>query len=322
LLFVICPAFSYEIAGIDLTATGTIGTINPDFETPLFINDWRIRRRYDYEIVENTKIGLMYSWDGISYNRNRLAHDAFVFAEDRDIGRLELGLTDSVAKKMGLGLPDVGGLRINEEPIFYTKIHQNENIISNLALTTDYSVPRINLVSAGRDVQYGISVAGLTNKYRFTTDAALKFRDSLGKTKAAYVLGLSLTGAPSGFQPDMFTSPVVADWRAQVSGAVNVQYNSWIFGATARAIYDYNQIGISSDGIVMGLGASYDLLKYTISASYVFSDTGVWDDATDYMSHTGLVSFRYKYNENVNMWMSIGITRDTPFFGVGIGGKI
>ena len=54
-------------------------------------------------------------------------HDAFVLFEDRSLGRAELGLTHSIARKMGLGLPDVGYLRINEKSILYKKTNRRIN---------------------------------------------------------------------------------------------------------------------------------------------------------------------------------------------------
>ena len=38
-------AFEYENGNskFKLTAMGTIGAINPEFEDPVFINDWRVR---------------------------------------------------------------------------------------------------------------------------------------------------------------------------------------------------------------------------------------------------------------------------------------
>ncbi|MDR0726982.1 MAG: hypothetical protein LBF37_02865 [Rickettsiales bacterium] len=305
-----------------INAQGTIGAINPDFEEPLFINDWRVRGEYGYEITEDRKLGLMYAMDALSYDEDEVARDAFLVFQDKSIGRFEVGFTDSVAKKMGLGLPDVGGLRVNESPIFYKKINPNGNVISDLSLNTDNYVPRINYVSPLKQgMQYGLSIAGITNRYNFATDAAVKIRKSTGKTKTAFAFGLSFMDSPDNYSADPYSAAVTADWRAQVSASMNLQYNSWIWGVTARAIYDQDPIGPATDGINVGTGISYDLLKYTLSASYVFSDTGIWDDTKDYLAHSALLSFRYKYSENADMWMSVGITTDTPFFGVGIRGK-
>ena len=74
-----------------------------------------------------------------------------------------------------------------------------------------------------------------------------------------------------------------------------------------------------SDGFAIGTGVSYDLLKYTVSLTYLLSDTGVWQsDVRDYIDHTLLSSFRYKYSENVDGWISVGITTKTPFVSAGL----
>jgi hypothetical protein len=107
-----------------------------------------------------------------------------------------------------------------------------------------------------------------------------------------------------------------------MSAGLNVQYNSWIFGLTSRAVYDQNPIGPVSSGINAGTGISYDLLSYSISATYLGSNTGIWDkDAPNYLIHTGILSFRYKYTENVSMWLSGGITGEYPFIGAGLKGS-
>jgi len=67
------------------------------------------------------------------------------------------------------------------------------------------------------------------------------------------------------------------------------------------------------------LGISYDLLKYTLSLTYIFSDTGIWQhDVRDYNDHTIVGSFRYKYSENVDGWVSLGWTTETPFVSAGM----
>lgn len=322
-------ALDWEHGGskFKLDATGTIGSINPDFETPLLINDWRVRAQYSYNIDNQYNFGLVYSIDAMAIDMDRAARDAFMFFGDREIGRIEIGLTDSVAKKMGLGLPDVGGLRLNEAPIFYKKINPYGSVISDVSLTTGWYAPRINFASAvNNGVQYGVSIAGLAEEYSFATDAVVKIRKSSGKTKTAFMFGLSYMNSLDNYKEDMFSARVFADWRAQFSAAMNLQYNSWILGLTARAIYDekpsWLNDTLSSDGVVLGAGVSYDLMKYTLSATYLFSDTGIWDDTPNFYLHTGLASFRYKYSQNVDMWMSVGITGETPFFGVGIRAKI
>ena len=63
----------------------------------------------------------------------------------------------------------------------------------------------------------------------------------------------------------------------------------------------------------------FNILNYSVSLSYIFSDTGIWHkDAPDYTDHTVVASFRYKYSENVDGWMSIGMTTETPFVAAGM----
>ena len=84
-------------------------------------------------------------------------------------------------------------------------------------------------------------------------------------------------------------------------------------------IYDQNPIGDVSDGFVVGTGVSYDLLKYSVSLTYMFSDTGVWQsDIDDFYDNTVVASFRYKYSEFVDGWISGGTTSETPFVSAGL----
>ena len=100
---------------------------------------------------------------------------------------------------------------------------------------------------------------------------------------------------------------------------MNLQYNSWIWGLTGRVIYDRNPIGPISDGFVVGTGVSYDLMKYSVSLTYMLSDTGVWqDDVADFVDHMAIASFRYKYSEFVDGWISGGVTSQTPFISAGL----
>ena len=124
---------------------------------------------------------------------------------------------------------------------------------------------------------------------------------------------------PRDFDNEVYTPGVTADWRAQMSMGMNLQYNSWVWGLSGRVIYDNNPVGDISDGFVVGTGVSYDLLRYSVSVTYIMSDTGVWQsDVDDFIDHMGIASFRYKYNENVDVWISGGITSKTPFISAGL----
>ena len=131
---------------------------------------------------------------------------------------------------------------------------------------------------------------------------------------------------PNDYEENSFTPSVTADWRGQVALGMNLQYNSFIWGTSARVIYDENPVAKTADGFIAGTGISYDLLQSSISLNYLFSDTHLWnhrDKIThekldgDYV-HTILASFRYKYTEKTAVFMSAGFADTTPFFAVGI----
>ena len=303
-----------------LTGYGTGGMIQPKLQTPVFIGDWRVRGQMDYLPNDVNKFGLVYSIDAAATDDGRAMREAFGFYEIRDVGRIEMGFTDSIARKLGVGLPDVGGLRINDRPIFHKKIVPAGPVISDTNLTTGRSALRVNVVTAPQSgAQYGLSLAGVTDDYDFAVDAGLKIRRPSGKLKTAWAFGASFMDNPNGFSTDVYAPAVTADWRAQFTAGLNVQYNSWVWGTTARVIYDENPIGPISDGVVAGTGVSYDLMKYTVSLTYMFSDTGIWNkDVKDFMDHMLIGSFRYKYSENVDGWISLGVTSETPFVSAGM----
>lgn len=304
-----------------LTGYGTAGMINPDIESPLFIGDWRARGQYTNSLSENTKLGLVYALDQAALDKGNFSREAFGFIQSKSFGRIEFGFTDSIARKLGLGLPDVGGLRINDRPLYNERIHADGPIIADTTLTSGRSKSlRINAASNVQNgIQYGLSVAGLTDDYDWAIDAGLKIRKSSGKLKTAYSVGASFMSHPDNFDTEVYTPGVTADWRSQLSIAMNMQYNSWIWAITARAIYDQDPIGTVSDGIVVGTGVSYDLLRYTVSLTYMMSDTGVWqNDVADFIDHTVVASFRYKYSENLDGWISGGLTAKTPFISAGM----
>lgn len=303
-----------------LTGYGTAGIIEPNFDKPDFVGDFRVRGQIGYNIDYEHSLGAVYMIDEDAVHEGEWAHDAFGFWQWRGVGRIEVGLTDSVAHKLGLGLPDVGGLRVNHESLIYRKMGANGPVIANPEITAGTDALRVNVVSASNsNVQYGISVSGLTKDYDFGADMGIKIKYSENKTKYALSLGGSFINKPDGFYTDGLCDDVTADWRAQAALGLNVQYNSWIFAVTGRVIYDENPVGIPSDGFVTGAGLSYDLLKYTMSLSYLFSDTGVFhDNAKNYDDHTVVASFRYKYSGYLDGWTSIGLSRGEPFLAAGI----
>ena len=315
-------ALQYDMGKLSAKLTGyaTGGIINPDIETPLFIGDWRTRGQLTYDINDSYKIGAVYAMDQSAIEKGNFSRETFAYVESREFGRIEAGWTDSIARKLGVGLPDVGGLRINDKTLFNEKIIPDGPVIADTTLTSGRSDPRINIVTAPHNgLQYGVSASAFANNYDWAVDAGLKLRNPNGKVKTAYSVGVSFMNNPNNFDIEVYTPGVTADWRAQMSAGMNLQYNSWVWGVTGRVIYDQKPKGDISDGFVVGTGFSYDLLKYSISMTYMLSDTGVWqNDVNDFVDHMVITSFRYKYSEKVDGWMSGGITSKTPFISAGL----
>lgn len=295
------------------------GLMQPDFKDGDFVGDWRLRGQMNYATARGQSLGAVYSVDALATSEGHFARDAFVFYEMASYGRVELGLTDSIAKKLGVGLPDVGGLRINDQSLIYKEIRPDGAVIADTTLGDGRYGPRINVASIPRSgMQYGLSLSALDSHYDFATDAAVKIRMPNGTLKTAFTLGASYIDSPDNMRVGTGAQNLTADWRAQATAGLNLQYKGWIMAATVRLVYDRDAVGRPSDGIAAGVGASYDLLKYTISATYLFSDTGIWDNHPAYANHTVLTSLRYKYSEHVDGWVSLGLSTDTPFVAAGM----
>lgn len=309
----------FHDATLRVTGYGTAGMIEPDFDKPDFLGDWSARAQLSYSPTDQHTIGMVYSLDAQNAEQHDYIDDLFVLWQSRDFGRIEIGMTDSIASKLGLGLPDVGGMRVNDNPLFYKKINPDGPIVADGAVDSGTDL-RINLASAVHNgAQYGVSVAGLSDDFDYAVDAGAKFRLRGGRTKAAISLGASFMDNPDNFQADPYAPNLTADWRAQASAGLNLQYKSWIWGLNARAVYDQNAKSRASDGISAGTGISYDILNYSVSVSYILSDTGIWhDDANNYLDNTVIASFRYKYSQNVDGWTSVGVTSHTPFLAAGL----
>ncbi len=312
--------YNYDNYSFGLTGYGTVGFMKNDTKKPDFIGDWRLRSQVSYRPNGLYSFGMVYAIDDIAINEDNFMRDAFVFVENRRFFRLELGLTESVARKLGVGLPDVGALRVNDKPLFYDKISRHGPVIADTVLTTGYRALRANIVSVPvSGIQYGLSIAGITDNYDYTADFGLKIKRPYGKLKSAYSFGASFINLPRDYKTDYFSSNVNADWRAQASFGMNLQYNSWMFGLNTRVIYDKNPLGVVSDGLSAGAGISYDILNYSLSLSYILSDTGIWHkNVKNYDDNTVVTSFRYKYSENLHAWFSTGFSTQKVFLMFGL----
>ena len=312
--------FSDGRNSVKINASGTAGVFEPKFKDSLFLGDFDLRAQYNYAIARGQTLGFVYDWDAEALDNRDYSHDLFALWENRNIGRIEIGLTESAANKLGVGLPDVGGLRVNHIPLFYKKIAPKGNVIPDTTVTSGHDAPRINLVSVPTGFgQYGLSAAAFGDEYDYAVDGGVKFRFPNGKLKSALSLGASFMDKPHNYSSTTYTPNITADWRAQGSIGFNLQYNSWIWGTSVLGIYDKNPIGTAGDGISAGTGISYDILNYSLSLSYMYSHTGIWhNDMENYYNHNVITSFRYKYNENLEVWTSIGLTTETPYLSTAL----
>lgn len=296
-------------------ASGTAGIFDKKFKDTVFLGDFDLRAQYNYAVARGQTLGLVYEWDETALDDHDFAHDAFALWESRNLGRAEVGYTSSVANKLGVGLPDVGGLRINHKPLFYKKILPHGNIIPDTTVTTGHDAPRVNLVTVPTNLgQYGVSVAAFGDEFDYAIDGGVKFRFPNGKLKSAVSLGASFMDNPHNYSSTSYAPNITADWRAQGSVGYNLQYNSWIWGTSILGIYDKKPVGTAGDGLSVGTGLSYDILNYSMSLTYMYTKTGIWHpDMEKYYDHNIISSFRYKYNENLQLWTSIGLTTKTPY---------
>ena len=315
-------AFEYDYGNwnMKLTGYGTAGgaALKDDVG---FVKDWLVRGQISYQQSSDWLFGVMVAHDAWSVMRERPLRDAFVFAEN-PLGRAELGFTSSIAAKLGLGLPDVGGLRVNMDPVIY-ELADPYPVISRTTVSGTSFALRANVVTAPTNpVQFGLSYASQQRHFDNAIDFALRYKHSDGKVKPAFSLGGSFIDRPDDMAGEIYAPRVTADWRGQLSAGFNLQYNSWIWGLTAKVIYDQNAIGAPADGISTGTGISYDLLNWSASISYMFSEIGIFHDGANYLAHTGILSLRYKFNQYLNVWMSGGYIdseiQSTPFISGGL----
>lgn len=314
-------AFSWRHDGAELKLSGygSAGMMDADDRKPDFLGDWRIRGEGNYD-AGGSRMGLVYAIDAQTIDSDEYIDDLFMFWQSRDYGRVELGMTESAAGKLGLGLPDVGAMRVNDNPLFYKKINPGGPVISDGIIDSGDQSLRLNMVTNPvSGAQYGLSVATFAKGFDYALDAGAKFRRPAGKTKTAFSVAASFIDNPDDFSAEPYAPNLTAAWRAQGAVGMNVQYNSWMFGVNGRAIYDHDALSPASDGLSAGAGVSYDILNYSLSLSYILSSVGIWHDGdTRYTDNTVIGSFRYKYSANVDGWTSIGVSSKTPFVAAGL----
>ncbi|MCL2748907.1 MAG: hypothetical protein FWE50_02415 [Alphaproteobacteria bacterium] len=312
--------YDYENWNMKLTGYGTAGgaALKDDVGA---VTDWMLRGQVSYRQSNDWLFGAVVSQDAWGVMREQPLRDAFAFVES-PWGRAELGFTTNIATKLGLGLPDVGGLRVNMDPVIY-QLADPYPVLSRTTVSGASFALRANIVSVPTSpVQFGFSYAPKQRHFDNAADFGLKYKFSEGKTKTALSLGASFIDRPDFMAGDIYAPRVTADWRGQFSTGLNLQYNSWIWGLVAKVTYDQNPTGALSDGLAAGTGISYDLLNWSASVSYMFSEIGIFHDGMNYLAHTGILSLRYKFNQYLNAWISGGFVdsevQSTPFISGGL----
>ncbi len=309
---------NYSNWNFKLSGYGTAGYVISDDRSDL-ANDWQARGQITYRKSKDLLFGAAISHSAWGIDQDKPFMDAFVYTES-SWGRMELGWTDTIAAKLGLGLPDVGGLRINNDSIIYDFADPLPMISRGTISGTQFAF-RANIVSAPGPIQVGFSFAPKQHHFNDAFDFGIKYKKSGGKTKLALSLGSSFIEHPDNFIGDIYAMPVNADWRGQISAGLNLQYNSWNWGLNAKTTYDKKPMGTLSDGISFGTGISYDLLGWSVSTSYMLSQIGTFHNTEDYFAHTGIISLRYKIDQFWNVWASGGIVssnKTSPFISAGL----
>ena len=275
-----------------LTGYGAMGRIGGnDF------SDYMIRAQISREIGNRLNIGAVYSYDRLANRAHQFAKDAFLYAES-GYGRLEAGWTESIAAKLALVLPDVGGTRMNNAPFFLSD--DFVGITNPVVKGTQYAW-RLNYASLpSRPLQIGLGRTIDGAHFKSSNDFGLRFRDPGGRTKSSVSLGFSYIEEPRGMIGDAYLPPVHAAARYIGTIGANIQSGSLVWAATGKVIVDKDPIA-KQNGMQTGTGFSYDFLKLSLSANYIYSD--IWNAAD---AHTGIISLRYKTSRFLQIWGSAG----------------
>lgn len=316
-------AFTYNRnrVGLRLSGHATGGAGMPEYT----VYDYRIRAQANYAVWNGWTLGAVYSVERTGVDREYFYNDIFIFTES-PYGRVELGWTESVAAKLGVGLPDVGSLRANSTPLFYDMTGARNVIANPVATGTRYAFRATTVTVPTRPVQVGMSVSPFNTNFDSATDIGIRYRMPHGRTKYSVSIGAGYIDRPNNLSADSYAPNVTADSRYQLALGTNIQHRSWNFGITARGIYDNNPITAPSDGLQGGIGASYDFLNWSGSLSYIFSAVGIWDNNPEhpnsYLTHTGLASLRYKIDQYFSVFTSGGAVINagdfSPFITAGI----
>ncbi len=322
-------AFDYQYSDklkFNLSGYGMVGgmdVLNYDRQTD-FIYDWQIAGRAEYDINSDWKVGAIIGGKELNKGTNNYFSDVSGFVQAPWF-RAEVGLTSSIAKKLWLGVPDVGALRINQESMVYKNLlPDGMSTMTTTAPVTASTAVRGILVSPPKNFQVGVSFApGEVNEYRsgsekntfdYVADLGIKYRHNYGATKYVWSAGVTYINNPIEVASDDYSLNVTADSRTEYNAGVNVQWKSYVLGFSGKIVYDLNPIGLNTDGLVLGAGLSYDILNWSFSGSYFYTDTSLFDGSIqDPILNTALVSIRYKYDKYWDLWMSVG-----DVFGAGM----
>jgi len=158
-----------------------------------------------------------------------------------------------------------------------------------------------------RMFQFGMGrTIGTPDGFDNSLDFGIRYRNPGGRTKTGGSLGFSYISRPNGMIDDAYLAPVFARARYQTTLGLNIQSGSLVWGGTAKAVFDERPEGERTGGLQLGTGLSYDFLSWSASASYIFSNVGLFGASKDIPAHTGVLSARYKITKNFNIWASAG----------------
>ncbi|MDR2769843.1 MAG: hypothetical protein LBB08_00150 [Rickettsiales bacterium] len=305
--FADCLAYNrqFGMSNARFTADGTIGGIGGrEFA------DYAVRAQMSRMLSNRWTVGGIASYDQLAFQAGQFARDAFAYVET-GYGRLEAGWTESIASKLALRLPDVGGLRLNNNSFVYDSDFSG---ITNPTVRGNQYAWRGNYASMpNKAFQFGFSQTIRGASFKSSSDIGIRYRNHYGAIKTSFSIGGSYIEAPSGLIGDNFLAPTTARARYQGTFGFNWQSGSLVWAATLKAVVDDSPIGGATDGLQAGTGLSYDFLSASASANYIFSSVGTWGGGGD-MAHTAVLSLRYKASRFFNIWTSGGVV--APSSGV------